>query len=191
MEIQPVISVKILVGNSLPTVTLATSSQFGTRQNAHPLCNTAAQTDCYGAQSKFVIRSFNSLLFPSLDLFCSDLFLCLISVINCYQQFFIFWPLDVHITKQTCLSVFFWSFFLQDKLDKELEAVKAERMRAAIQAAADKQLADAQQQVCPPINLFVLIFKSLKSRNCWCYSEKFSCNVYLSCGDFNVSYADD
>ena len=86
------ISVKILVGNSLPTVTLATSSQFGTRQNAHPLCNTAAQTDCYGAQSKFVIRCFSSLLFPSLDLFCSDLFLCLISVINCYQQFLFIGP---------------------------------------------------------------------------------------------------
>ena len=38
-------------------------------------------------------------------------------------------------------------FSRQDKLDKELEAVRAERMRAAIQAAADKQLADAQQQV--------------------------------------------
>lgn len=36
---------------------------------------------------------------------------------------------------------------MQDKLEQELEAVKAERMRAAIQAAADKQLADAQQQV--------------------------------------------
>ena len=47
-----------------------------------------------------------------------------------------------------------WSFMFvfslsssQDKLEQELEAVKAERMRAAIQAAADKQLADAQQQV--------------------------------------------
>ena len=38
-------------------------------------------------------------------------------------------------------------FSLQDKLEQELEAVKAERMRAALQAAADKQLADAQQQV--------------------------------------------
>ena len=38
-------------------------------------------------------------------------------------------------------------FSMQDKLEQELEAVKAERMRAAIQAAADKQLADAQQQV--------------------------------------------
>lgn len=38
-------------------------------------------------------------------------------------------------------------FLLQDKLEQELEAVKAERMRAALQAAADKQLADAQQQV--------------------------------------------
>jgi len=38
-------------------------------------------------------------------------------------------------------------FSTQDKLEQELEAVKAERMRAAIQAAADKQLADAQQQV--------------------------------------------
>ncbi|KAJ7378123.1 hypothetical protein OS493_024788 [Desmophyllum pertusum] len=36
---------------------------------------------------------------------------------------------------------------VKEKLDKELEAVRAEQMRAAIQAAADRQLADAQQQV--------------------------------------------
>lgn len=36
---------------------------------------------------------------------------------------------------------------MQDRLENELEALRAERMRAAIQAAADKQLADAQQQV--------------------------------------------
>lgn len=44
----------------------------------------------------------------------------------------------------TCI---FLVILTQDKLDNELEAVKAERMRAAIQAAADKQLADAQHQV--------------------------------------------
>ena len=41
----------------------------------------------------------------------------------------------------------FLLFLTQDKLDKELEAVRAEQIRAAIQAAADRQLADAQQQV--------------------------------------------
>ena len=35
----------------------------------------------------------------------------------------------------------------QDKLNKELEAAHAERMKMAIEAAADKQLAEAQQQV--------------------------------------------
>lgn len=43
--------------------------------------------------------------------------------------------------------------FSQDKLEQELEAVKAERMRAALQAAADKQLADAQQQVSRKLQL--------------------------------------
>lgn len=45
------------------------------------------------------------------------------------------------------LCLFLSLFLMQDKLEQELEAVKAERMRAAIQAAADRQLADAQQQV--------------------------------------------
>lgn len=51
----------------------------------------------------------------------------------------------------------FWLFSTQDKLEQELEAVKAERMRAAIQAAADKQLADAQQQVPRESNLLTNI----------------------------------
>ncbi|XP_068727914.1 centriolin-like isoform X3 [Montipora capricornis] len=36
---------------------------------------------------------------------------------------------------------------LKDKLNKELEAAHAERMKMAIEAAADKQLAEAQQQI--------------------------------------------
>ena len=35
----------------------------------------------------------------------------------------------------------------QDKLTKELEAANAERMKVTIQAAADKQLAEARHQV--------------------------------------------
>lgn len=43
------------------------------------------------------------------------------------------------------------SFFSpKDKLQRELDAANAERMRVAIQAAADKQLADAKQQVRRP-----------------------------------------
>lgn len=38
-------------------------------------------------------------------------------------------------------------FSPKDKLQRELDAANAERMRVAIQAAADKQLADAKQQV--------------------------------------------
>ena len=50
----------------------------------------------------------------------------------------------IHLSR---LCLFLSLFVMQDKLEQELEAVKAERMRAVIQAAADKQLADAQQQV--------------------------------------------
>ena len=40
-------------------------------------------------------------------------------------------------------------FSPKDKLQRELDTANAERMRVAIQAAADKQLADAKQQVRP------------------------------------------
>ena len=60
--------------------------------------------------------------------------------------------LDLEMAAVVCihlgrLCLFLSLFLMQDKLEQELEAVKAERMRAAIQAAADRQLADAQQQV--------------------------------------------
>ena len=61
------------------------------------------------------------------------------------------------------MVVFFSLFTLQDKLEQELEAVKAERMRAAMQAAADKQLADAQQQVSRESKL---VYKCRKINNC-------------------------
>lgn len=72
-------------------------------------------------------------------------------------------------------SFMFSCYFLtQEKLDKELEAVRAEQMRAAIQAAADRQLADAQQQVQGESKL-VCSYQQSQSQLSQCFSAVRGC----------------